>query len=215
MDNILLALTLIAFLAAAVFAVMTIYCVIKGNPKDKNLKRLAASVVVMVACFGGLMMVVDTPQENKPAVKQELTEDQKQEKAKEKIQEAVKKSYEEAGTAVGKIEKVDVFPFEGGYNVTVWTQTKGAIRKSSTIFLFEQGAKKAFAGAYQSGENVNKVTVITRMELTNTATGQTSLDKVYQITLDKKAAAKMNWKNIDIVDINILGTDKWISPVIH
>lgn len=109
------------------------------------------------------------------------------------------------------LNKIEVNEIDGGYNVNIWglMNDKEKWDESLAINTIKLYAIPAYAGAYNSGENIVRVSFLVQAH-SKAGDPNSQLIKVYQSELRADDAKHFNWTKEDAIDADKLNANAFI-----
>lgn len=103
------------------------------------------------------------------------------------------------------------------YSIVVYFNGKDNFTSNLIYTGYQICCKEVFKGLYTSsmGAKIKDVKINIYTKIINTATGKEIDTVVYMLSMTKENANKMNWQNIDVVDIEKAATEKFIHPALQ
>ena len=205
MAGLFLFISLAALLAAIVFSVFRAVGKSKKMPNAHG-KKAGIAVLVCVVSFIGFGLT-STPNEaakdSKPAQQEVAQQGTTQPSSPEDIlSKAAEKAISSYGGALVKYRDVTVTAHpDGTYFVVVNCNGSMASNKTNTLKEYKITAAHVMKEVFATDVNLNGCDFAVWMDVVEKKTGREENHNVYGLTLRKDAADKINWKNIDSIDI--------------
>lgn len=205
MAGLFLFVSLAALLAAIVFSVLWLVGKSKKMPNAHG-KKAGIAVLVCVVSFIGFGLT-STPNEaakdSKPA-QQEVTQQEATQppSAEQILAKASEKAISSYGGALVKYRDVTVTPHpDGTYFVVVNCNGIVTSDKAGTLKEYKIAAAHVMKEVFATDVNLNGCDFAVWMDVVRKDTGREENHNIYGLTVRKDAADKINWKNIDSIDI--------------
>lgn len=109
------------------------------------------------------------------------------------------------------LNKIEVNEIDGGYNVNIWglMNDKEKWDESLAIDTIKLYAIPAYAGAFNSGENVVRVSFLVQAHA-KAGDANSPMIKVYQSELRAEDAKQFDWKNEGAIDAKKLSANAFV-----
>ena len=110
-----------------------------------------------------------------------------------------------------KLNKIEVNELDGGYNVNIWAEMNDKEKwdESLAINTIKLYAIPAYAGAFNSGENVVRVSFLVQAHA-KAGDANSPMIKVYQSELRAEDAKQFDWKNEGAIDAKKLSANAFV-----
>ena len=205
MAGLFLFVSLAALLAAIVFSVLWVVGKSKKMPNAHG-KKAGIAVLVCVVSFIGFGLT-STPNEaakdSKPA-QQEVTQQEATQppSAEQILAKASEKAVSSYGGSLVKYRDVTVTAHpDGTYFVVVNCNGIVTSDKAGTLKEYKIAAAHVMKEVFATDVNLNGCDFAVWMDVVRKDTGREENHNIYGLTVRKDAADKINWKNIDSIDI--------------
>ncbi len=118
-------------------------------------------------------------------------------------------------TAAVYLERIEINKIDDTkYNVNVWAKYTDAPTASLAVKAMKLKAIPVFAGAFKSGQPVERVAFIVNGALVNKSSGKESEAKIFQEELRAAKAKGIDWSHPESIDPDSLGKP-WIHQAYH
>lgn len=216
MDNIFMLIALVSFFGALIFFVLWVVGKIKKSSTTYG-KKAGISLLVCIVSYIGFGIVHVTTAPTPPA--QENKQDQGKNKEMLSVDNvlstAAKKGVSSYGGVLIKYRDVNVTQHaDGSYFVVVNCNGNILPNKADTLKEYKIAAAHIMKEIFGANVNLNGCTFAVWSDVVEKKTGHEENHNVYGLTVKKEAADKINWKNVDSLDITKSAeTEKILPPL--
>ena len=189
----------------------------KKVPNTHGKKAGIALLVCVVAYIG--FGITHTPSEkakDSKSAQQEVTQQETTQppSAEEILAKASEKAVSSYGGSLVKYRDVTVTPHPDGTYFVVVNCTGIMTDKVGTLDEYRIAAARVMKAMFATDVNLNGCNFAVWMDVVEKKTGREENHNVYGITLKREAADKINWKNVDSIDITKSAeTEKILQPL--
>ena len=205
MENLFMLIVLASLLVAIVFLILWAIGKAKKVPNTHGKKAGIALLVGVVSYigFGITHTPIEKAKDNKP-VQQEVA--QQEATQPPSVEQILAKASEKAVTSYGgslvKYRDVTVTAHpDGTYFVVVNCNGIVTSDKAGTLKEYKIAAAHVMKEVFATDVNLNGCDFAVWMDVVRKDTGREENHNIYGLTVRKDAADKINWKNIDSIDI--------------
>lgn len=217
MEHLFLIIVLASFLVAIVFLILWAIGKAKKVPNTHGKKAGIALLVCVVAYIG--FGITHTPSEKTKDSKSAQQESaQKKTTQEPSIEDILAKAAENGSrdTPIIKYRDIVVTQQSDGSNIVVANFTgEMGWDKQSTLKEYRRTAAHVMKEVFSSGVNVNGCDFVVWMNVIDKKTGKEDTWNIYGLTLKKDAADKINWENVDQIDITQSAETEKILPILR
>ena len=205
MENLFMLIVLASLLVAIVFLILWAIGKAKKVPNTHGQKAGIALLVGVVAYigFGITHTPIEKAKDNK-SVQQEVTQQEATQppSAEQILAKASEKAVTSYGGSLVKYRDVTVTAHpDGTYFVVVNCNGIVTSDKAGTLKEYKIAAAHVMKEVFATDVNLNGCDFAVWMDVVRKDTGREENHNIYGLTVRKDAADKINWKNIDSIDI--------------
>lgn len=216
MDSVFILITLVSFFGALIFFALWIVSKIKKSPSTYG-KKAGISLLVCIVSYIGFGVVHVTKPSVPPA--QETNKSQEKPQEASSVDSILSKAAEHGVSSYGgtlvKYKDINVTQHvDGSYFIIVNCNGTILPDKSGTLKEYKIAAAYVMKDVFGANTNLNGCTFAVWSNVVEKKTGREENHNVYGITVKKDAADKINWSNVDSIDITkIAETEKILPPL--
>ena len=204
MENLFMLIVLASLLVAIVFLILWAIGKAKKVPNTHGKKAGIALLVGVVAYIG--FGITHTPIEkakDSKSVQQEVTQQEATQppSAEQILAKASEKAVSSYGGSLVKYRDVTVTAHPDGTYFVVVNCNGIMTDKKGTLAEYRIAATRVMKEIFATDVNLNGCDFAVWMDVVEKKTGREENHSGYGITLRREAADKINWKNVDSIDI--------------